>query len=152
MHPSDWAQYEMIPEGRKMDLETIEQEDVINLGGIVLEVFHIPGHTPGSVALLEKDRGWLFPGDSLQEGPIYMFMHSCSLRAEIFSLEKMMGLDFERAFPCHNKKEVDKSFIPELILCAEKILAGELTGEDTEMPDGRKCTTYRHGRVAYYYK
>ncbi len=152
LHPSDWAQLEQMEGGAELELETIEAEDIIDLGGIVLEAVHIPGHTPGSVALLETEKGWFFPGDSLQEGPMYMFMPTCSLRAELCSLEKMAGLDFERAFPCHNKKVVDKSYIPELIACGQRILAGELEGEPTVLGPGRECKTYRSGKVAYYYR
>lgn len=151
LHPSDWAAYEKTPEGGGVDLETVEQEDVIDLGGIVLEVVHIPGHTPGSVALLESEKRWLFPGDSLQEGPIYMFMDTCSLRAQLESLKKLSTLEFDRAFPCHNREEVDKSWIEPLVACGEKILAGDLEGEPAELGRGPKCKIYRDGKVSYYY-
>ncbi|MEN6373416.1 MAG: MBL fold metallo-hydrolase [Smithella sp.] len=38
-------------------------EGELKVGGIVLEVFHTPGHTPGSVTLYWKDAGALFTGD-----------------------------------------------------------------------------------------
>ncbi|MGE0780184.1 MBL fold metallo-hydrolase [Mycolicibacterium sp.] len=36
---------------------------VHDLGGVCLTVLHLPGHTPGSVALYEPDHRWLFIGD-----------------------------------------------------------------------------------------
>jgi glyoxylase-like metal-dependent hydrolase (beta-lactamase superfamily II) len=42
----------------------------IDLGNRVLEVLHIPGHTPDAVALLDADAGYLWTGDSFYEGPI----------------------------------------------------------------------------------
>ncbi len=40
----------------------------IKFGDIVLEVLHIPGHTEGSVGLLETSAGLLFSGDTLFAG------------------------------------------------------------------------------------
>jgi glyoxylase-like metal-dependent hydrolase (beta-lactamase superfamily II) len=39
--------------------------DTIDLGGRRLEVLHVPGHTPGSIALWEPDAGVLFSGDTV---------------------------------------------------------------------------------------
>ncbi|EDO47655.1 predicted protein [Nematostella vectensis] len=39
--------------------------NIIDLGDKKLEVLHIPGHTPGSIALFEQTSGLLFTGDML---------------------------------------------------------------------------------------
>ena len=39
--------------------------DIIDLGDRRLEVLHIPGRTPGSIALWEEESGYLFGGESL---------------------------------------------------------------------------------------
>jgi len=150
LHPADWAMLAQMPGGAELDLESIEAEDIIDLGGgLILEAIHIPGHTPGSVALYESEKGWLFSGDVLQEGPIYMFMPHCSLRAQLCSLEKLAGVDFSVAYPGHNRETVDKSYIPELVACGQRILAGELSGEPVE---GMDCKLYRSGKVSVYYR
>jgi glyoxylase-like metal-dependent hydrolase (beta-lactamase superfamily II) len=49
----------------------VSQGDVISVGDCDLEVIHLRGHTPGSVALLYRDpagHGHLFTGDSLFPG------------------------------------------------------------------------------------
>jgi glyoxylase-like metal-dependent hydrolase (beta-lactamase superfamily II) len=50
--------------------ELVGQGDVIRFGEVELEVTHLRGHTPGSVALLYRgaDRPHLFTGDSLFPG------------------------------------------------------------------------------------
>jgi glyoxylase-like metal-dependent hydrolase (beta-lactamase superfamily II) len=50
--------------------ELVDQGDVIRFGEVELEVTHLRGHTPGSVALLYRgaDRPHLFTGDSLFPG------------------------------------------------------------------------------------
>ena len=49
------------------DIHTLEQGDKIELGGLSFEVIHVPGHTPGGIALLLVVSGnkILFSGDSL---------------------------------------------------------------------------------------
>lgn len=51
----------------------VDQGDTIEVGDCVLEVIHLRGHTPGSVALLYRDpggHGHLFTGDSLFPGGV----------------------------------------------------------------------------------
>ncbi|MGI5487366.1 MBL fold metallo-hydrolase [Microtetraspora malaysiensis] len=50
---------------------TVEHGDRITVGRIPLEVIHLRGHTPGSIALLhEGSGGHLFTGDSLFPGGV----------------------------------------------------------------------------------
>src|ERR1700722_11914737 len=46
-----------------------EDGDSIDLGGRQLEVLHVPGMTPGSIALWEKATGSLFTSDTLFDDP-----------------------------------------------------------------------------------
>lgn len=46
----------------------VEDGDLIELGARSFEVLHVPGHTPGSVALWEPASGVLFTGDTLYDG------------------------------------------------------------------------------------
>lgn len=47
---------------------TLSGDERIDLGGRVLTVLHLPGHTPGSVALLEERTGTLYSGDAVYDG------------------------------------------------------------------------------------
>ena len=49
---------------------TVDDGDVIDLGDRVLRVFHLPGHSPGSIALLEEATGLLFSGDVIYDGAL----------------------------------------------------------------------------------
>lgn len=42
----------------------VDEGDVIDLGDRRLEILHVPGHTPGSIALWEAETGVLFSGDT----------------------------------------------------------------------------------------
>ncbi|MFI0446321.1 MBL fold metallo-hydrolase [Actinomadura sp. 6N118] len=52
--------------------EPVENGDTLQVGQATLEVIHLRGHTPGSIALLytEADRPHLFTGDSLFPGGV----------------------------------------------------------------------------------
>ncbi|MGE0095190.1 MAG: MBL fold metallo-hydrolase [Alphaproteobacteria bacterium] len=59
------AEYEVkaAPATRKL-----VEGDVVDLGDRAFEVLHIPGHSPGSIALYEKKTGILFSGDVVHNG------------------------------------------------------------------------------------
>jgi glyoxylase-like metal-dependent hydrolase (beta-lactamase superfamily II) len=48
----------------------LEQGDVLDLGDRHFEVLHVPGHSPGSIALWEPVRGLLLSGDAVYDGPL----------------------------------------------------------------------------------
>ncbi|MAH87726.1 MAG: MBL fold metallo-hydrolase [Kiloniella sp.] len=50
---------------------TIDEGDVIDLGDRQFQVLHLPGHSPGSVALWEAATGTVFTGDALYDGILY---------------------------------------------------------------------------------
>lgn len=57
--------------GKKLNLEgtiDIRTGSVIDLGGDSLEICQVPGHTPGSVVVLEKKYNKLFTGDAIGSG------------------------------------------------------------------------------------
>lgn len=59
--------------GLPIEAQTLADGDTVPVGDCALEVIHIKGHTPGSVALLYRDPGGvphLFTGDSLFPGGV----------------------------------------------------------------------------------
>lgn len=72
LHETEWIQFreevQYLGGLTKTDLDRFSPDFFLNegelkVGEIVLEVFHTPGHTPGSVTLYWKDAGALFTGD-----------------------------------------------------------------------------------------
>jgi hydroxyacylglutathione hydrolase len=43
----------------------VEDGEIIELGGVTLEVLHTPGHTPGGICLYEPETKSLFTGDTV---------------------------------------------------------------------------------------
>ncbi len=48
----------------------LDEGDVVDLGDRLFRVFHLPGHSPGSIALYEKATGILFSGDVIYDGAL----------------------------------------------------------------------------------
>lgn len=110
-----------------------EDGDVIDLGGRHLEVIHTPGHTPGSVLLLDVENRDLYTGDTIcDEGILLHFDHSCSVKTYRDSILKVKAMSdrFDRMWPAHHKKPIDHGYLDEYIACAEKIMREHSRDED----------------------
>ena len=63
---------------RPAEFSAIQEGDVIDLGGISLEIYDTPGHTPGGIVLLDRKERILFTGDTIIE-QTWMQMEDASL-------------------------------------------------------------------------
>ena len=139
MHPSEAAFY-YNTQGGKGKIIPVFEGDVIDLGNRELEVIHLPGHTPGSITLLDRNSRCLIGGDPIQEdGNIYMFGPQRDFSAYIASLERLEKRDdFDFIYPSHAMEKVGREAIPQLIDGARRILAGEVEGHEIDL-HGRKA-------------
>ena len=67
----------------------VDEGDVIDLGDRHFSVMHLPGHSPGSIALWEEASGLLFSGDILYDGELYDFLHHSSIPDYLESLARL---------------------------------------------------------------
>ncbi|MEV0233282.1 MBL fold metallo-hydrolase [Nonomuraea sp. NPDC050786] len=67
LHSADQVLWEQ-QYGDAVPYHPLADGDKIEVGGIVLEVLHTPGHSPGAVCLYAPDLGALFSGDTLFKG------------------------------------------------------------------------------------
>jgi glyoxylase-like metal-dependent hydrolase (beta-lactamase superfamily II) len=74
--------------------------DVIDLGDRRLEVLHVPGHTPGSIALWEPDAQLLFSGDTVYVDARLGFD---DLEAAEASLARLAALPVRRVHAGHDR-------------------------------------------------
>jgi len=81
----------------------IAEGDVIEVGDLKLEVLHTPGHTPGSVVLIERAERALFTGDLLFAGSIGRTDFPGGSDSEMRkSLERVVKLEGDwRVYPGH---------------------------------------------------
>ena len=134
LHPSEAAFYRNERHGGGV-MRPVFHGDLLDLGGRILEIVHLPGHTPGSVTVLDRRSRCLIGGDPIQEdGNIYMFGPQRDLSAYIAGLERLDRRDdFDFVYPSHAKERVSRSVIPQLTDGARRILSGALRGRETEL-------------------
>lgn len=81
----------------------VEDGDRIELGGRTLTVLHLPGHTPGCLALLEEHTGALWSGDVVYDGHLVDDLPGSDVAAYRRSLEFLCGLDMSVVHPGHGR-------------------------------------------------
>lgn len=151
LHPSEFGHY--YSRGNTGHaIRPLWEGDVFDLGGRSLEVVLIPGHTPGSVAYLDRAHKRIFVGDSVSDYWIFLFGPGRDAQALIESLKKLQGRadSFETVHPCHGSAELGNEWIGKTITATEKLLAGELVGAQpprSEMP----CKAYSYEGVTLMY-
>ena len=128
MHPDEEPNYRR--GGRGGEIVPVREGDVIDLGGRELEVIHLPGHTPGSIALLDRSARVLISGDPIQDGRIFMFGPFRDMKAYVRSLEHLSAWRgrFDEIWPSHGSLPVYPELIDRLHDGAQAILAGTVAG------------------------
>ena len=66
--------------------------DIVDLGDRHLEVIHLPGHSPGSIALWENATGILFSGDVVYDGALLDDAYHSDVAAYLASMERLRGI------------------------------------------------------------
>jgi len=72
--------------------ELVDEGDVIDLGDRTFRVLHLPGHSPGSIALLETATGIFFSGDVVYDGRLFPDDVPGSDEIYIASMERLKDL------------------------------------------------------------
>lgn len=96
----------------------------IDLGGRALEIIGTPGHTGGSVCLLERKRGFLFSGDTVcQKRVMLSFAESEKPGVYAASVRRLLGetgTDL-KIFPGHNESPVGREYLENYLRCAREL-------------------------------
>ncbi|WP_033821178.1 MBL fold metallo-hydrolase [Kitasatospora sp. MBT63] len=77
--------------------------DRIELGGRTLTVLHLPGHTPGCLALLEERTGALYSGDVVYDGLLIDDLPDSDVPAYRRSMAFLAELDVSVVHPGHGR-------------------------------------------------
>lgn len=101
---------------------------VLDLGGRTIQVIETPGHTRGSVCLLDVSRRWLFSGDTVcDQGVLLHFPHSAPLSVFQDSLRKLLSQSgaYDAIFPAHHRYPLEQDMLNRYLACAERIENGD---------------------------
>jgi hydroxyacylglutathione hydrolase len=132
-------------------LSPVKDGYVFNLGDRKIEVVHVPGHTKGSICLLDHKDKILYTGDN--DNTLVWLHTQDALPLEVYlqSLQKLQNREkeFTTLLPAHGDP-IDKEFIKEQIMCVKEIIAGNCVGKpyETFVGNGLLCR-HKRAQVAY---
>ncbi len=148
------------PSAYPLDYEytLVKDGDVLPVRGRELEVILLDCHAPGNIAVLDKTRRLLFPGDEVESGQVLLLPGYAEVPGQIHSRPassvetyrnamlklKARSNEFDWILPAHNGTPVDPGYLDTLILLAEEIMSGRIIGS----PD---CTSPSYSREASHF-
>lgn len=121
---ADWA---IQPAADPDQFHPLEDGSRFDLGGVTLEAFPCPGHTPGSMALLCPEERALFSGDAFSNSTL--LIDPVSLTVEEY-LEALLALRprlagrFDRVLEAHTTGELPPEIIDAVIQICREVMQG----------------------------
>lgn len=129
----------------------VQDGDEIDLGGRLLRLISIPGHTYGSIAILDVKARALFVGDTISTSIIYMFGFRRSMPEYIKSLEKLSVLkaEFDIMYSSHGELKLGPDAIEKVQIDLKNALDGKLPVKN-EVIEGEEVTTHMGEFCGFY--
>ena len=151
IHPADHTGCEVnvrFPDVKKVD---ITDGEIIELGDRPLKLIHIPGHTAGSVAILDVNRRVLYSGDSVQTGHIYMFGAKREPDKFEASLDKLIDMEdeYDNIYPSHGDHQIPKDYVRKVKDAWKRVRNGEVSFEMIDL-FGSSVKSYTTESCGFY--
>jgi len=131
--PGDSSKAIALEEGQKFDL-----------GGREFEVIATPGHTPGSISLLDRANRIIFTGDMLASRPIFFIKGMSSSDDYLASMDKLQTLssEFDAVICCHGEAKLGTDIIAKYKAAMEDFVAGKLERKEMGGDKGPKMVVF----------
>ncbi|MDG2617075.1 MBL fold metallo-hydrolase [Thermoleptolyngbya sichuanensis XZ-Cy5] len=81
--------------------QILNEGDVLDLGDRALEVLHLPGHSPGCIALYDPKTQDLFSGDVIYDGELLDDLHCSHIPTYLATYDRLARLPVETVYPGH---------------------------------------------------
>lgn len=153
-HPDEFATIRRFRPDLTSTLHPITELSAFDLGDRVLHVIETPGHTPGSICLLDRKNRILFSGDTLSYGPVFLGGDHRDIHTYRETLVKLMTMGgFDTIYPCHSTCPVSLSVISALLAAVDGALDGSIEPEPSDIPtpDGLTPMVYTVGKCGILY-
>lgn len=131
MNPAEASNY-YNTSGASGNFIPIEDQDELDLGDRPLRIISLPGHAPGSIAVLDVNKRVLISGDPSQDGQIFMFGVQREMHAYIHSLQKIKDYmsEFDFIYPSHGSFPIKPDMIERLYEGAIKVQNHQIEGTE----------------------
>ena len=165
---------QMMMEDKQLDLhkaQDIRTGAVIDLGGKTLEALEVPGHTPGSIVLWEKEGNHLFVGDAIGSGNDVWMQWPSALPLDQYypSLVELLRWAVERGgrmqllggharqcFGSHllSYNPLSLGWLCDMIDLVDQVLSGKIVGQPSDVdiilePEPPLCAIYGRAIMQY---
>lgn len=119
--------------GKPAKFKAIFPGDKIDLGGLVLEVYSIAGHTPGSIGLLSRADRIFFTGDGIIEQVWMQLEESLPMEQFLENLNKLESIrkDYDYILAGHSRGLEDASLYEDLKQAVQEVCEGKT---ENDMP------------------
>lgn len=160
LHPADEALYRLhrsrLPHDHPMTerLLPLAEGDRFDLGGRTLEVIEAPGHSLGSICLLDVERRRLFTADTCCKADVLLCLEYCGTVAQYAAtIHKLQGMQdrFDITWPSHHAVPVENGILDQFAHAADLLLRGEDLGQPYPTPFGT-FTRLAWGDIGIVYK
>ena len=143
MHAAEEENFLHTPGPHTGKIIPVADGDLMDLGDRPLKIIHTPGHTPGSIAVLDIKKRVIITGDPIQDGKIFMFGPARKMEPYLESLLKVKALsdEYDEIWPSHGSLPVKAELIDDLYTKAMEVLAGNMPYEKADF----------HGMSIRYY-
>ena len=92
----------------------LDEGDVLDIGNRHFNLLHFPGHSPGSIALIEEKTGVLFSGDTIYDGDLYDSVYHSDKSQYRESLNRLRDMPVNTIHGGH-ERSFDKQRMIEII-------------------------------------
>jgi len=94
----------------------------VDLGDRQLQIIYTPGHSPGGICILDTSKDYLFTGDMIYKGTLFMNYESTDPVAFADSIKKLSRLKgVKLVLPSHNETPLDPSVIRETEIAFDEL-------------------------------
>ena len=153
VHPADGG---LLPAGLSVPRSDLGEGSVFDLGGKTIGVITIPGHTPGSVAFIDRANRYIMTGDGIGSTMVWMQISSLPLTTYLLSVKKLEAIKgaIDELYVGHHEQERVKltpQYITDMRIVTERVLEGSIETKPYEMGNfsGRQAT-YGSATLVYH--
>ena len=93
----------------------LQDGDDVDLGGRILDVFNMPGHSPGSILLLDRQSKVLLSGDTCARRLLYGLTDFVPTDIFCDSLRHLQAQDFDVIYSAHDRCALPKAHLELMI-------------------------------------
>lgn len=108
VYSGDWARIEIVSPKAHPDFQSaswaitpapltgyLDEGDVLDLGDVAYQVLHVPGHSPGSIALWDARSRTVFSGDAVYDGDLLDALYHSDPVTYRLTLQRLRDLGAE---------------------------------------------------------